>query len=278
MILFLRPRAPNPPLCPPPAHPTTSKHRHTHTHTKLTPPPLAPLACPHRDISFRLRIDAKVHSRCEHVRVCSLARAEGFCEPGSACLVVMLKCRPPRPRSHPHPGRRLTLAGPDREPAWRGTHGARRQPTEPAHSVCAGVATPGQTQLVRTRTCAQAPTRPPPLPLHPTRASRCLYAQFLGLTGLLGVFISMHVFIPSKYPSLSPFSLFFSYSYPPGDMVASRESQESLQEIALVPELANCQLGLCGAGASVTRCAKRDPKCYIAVQPLSFAEELQQSA
>ncbi|KAG7238826.1 hypothetical protein INR49_030370, partial [Caranx melampygus] len=33
--------------------------------------------------------------------------------------------------------RRLTLAGPDRELAWRGIHGAPRQPTEPTHSVCA---------------------------------------------------------------------------------------------------------------------------------------------
>lgn len=56
----------------------------------------------------------------------------------------------PRPRSTPVPpipprGRRLTLAGPDREWAWRGIHGAPRQPTEPTHSVCAGVPTPGHT-------------------------------------------------------------------------------------------------------------------------------------
>lgn len=49
----------------------------------------------------------------------------------------------PSPPPLPPPGRRLTLAGPDRELAWRGIHGAPRQPTEPTHSVCAGVPTPG---------------------------------------------------------------------------------------------------------------------------------------
>lgn len=66
-----------------------------------------------------------------------LARMRGrFCEPGSACLVVMLKCRPPRPRSHPHPGRRLTLAGPDRELAWREPTELRASPlSRPTQSV-----------------------------------------------------------------------------------------------------------------------------------------------
>lgn len=90
--------------------------------------------------------------------------------------------------AHPHPptGRQLTLAGPDRELAWRGIHGAPRQPTEPTHSVCAGVQTPGQThahkQQTHTRTCTNThmlacmhnqQTREGP------RASRCPNAPYL---------------------------------------------------------------------------------------------------
>lgn len=226
MILFLCPSAPNPP-------PSTPYDLQTQTHAHTQSQPRPHLLLQHVPIGtffFHSAFESMLKftlaaSTCARV----LAHMHGrFCEPGSACLVVMLKCRPPRPRSHPRPGRRLTLAGPDREPAWRGTHGAPRQPTEPAHSVCAGVATPGQTQLARTHTCAQTPTRPHHR--HPTpRASRCPYARFLGLICLLGVFISSYIFVPSKYLSLPPLSLlFFNYSCPPSDVVANRKFEESL--------------------------------------------------
>lgn len=64
------------------------------------------------------------------------------------CCSVPLPSHPPSlqpTHHHPPTGRLLTLAGPDRELAWRGIHGAPRQPTEPTHSVCAGVRMPGQT-------------------------------------------------------------------------------------------------------------------------------------
>lgn len=86
---------------------------------------------------------------------------------------------------------------------------------------------------------------------------------------------------------LLPLSLlFFSYSCPPNNVVGHRQLKEPLQEIAgeaaPVPELANSQLGLCAAGEQIGKkseaLGKSDPKCFCVLRPVSFAEELRQSA
>lgn len=138
----------------------------------------------------------------------------------TACLVVMLKRPPPLPPAPTPPGRRLTLAGPDRELAWRGIHRAPRQPTEPTHWAnplslcrCTDAWTNTRTHIhtqTHAHTCMHAciATRPGEAPW----ASRCPNAPFLCVTFLLDVSWSLFYCSFQLFPTAAS-NFFFHFLF-----------------------------------------------------------------